>query len=397
MKTVKFLASMLLVASCICLTGCDKEEPTSDKVTTGEASEITGQSAVLAGKVNVDIKDYNSVQFGMMVSDNLQDMNNRKGEKVWSNTLIGSNYTVELDDLTGSTKYYYCAFVFLNETQYEFGAIKDFTTQEIAVAKNEGFSVSAGKQVRFSPGNLQYSRSTGTWSFAEHQYDMIGTDNVDGGDVQIDSNNGYYYKYGNTLADKIDLFGWSGSTGSAKWGISTSTDYSDYSGDFVDWGRNIGDGTTWYTLTYDEWDYLLEERPNANNLIGVARINLDSYGSKYANGLVLLPDDWTCPAGVAFKSGFASEYSVEAYADYQTFTLSDWQKLEAAGAVFLPASGYRYGSNVFYVQNYGRYWSATPFDSDYARCLLFFSYEAGTGTNIRYYGQAVRLVQDLIK
>ena len=292
MKTVKFLASMLLVASCICLTGCDKEEteaPTSNK-----------------------------------------------------------------------------------------------------------FSVSAGKQVRFSPGNLQYSRSTGTWSFAEHQYDMIGTDNVDGGDVQIDSDNGYYYKYGNTLADKIDLFGWSGSTGSAKWGISTSDDNSDYSGYFVDWGRNIGDGT-WYTLTNDEWDYLLDERPNANNLRGVACINLDSYGSKYANGLVLLPDDWNCPAGVAFKSGFASGYSVQAYADYQTFTLSDWQKLEAAGAVFLPASGTRYGSDVYYVQDYGGYWSATPNDSDYARVFYFLSYEARTSNDDRYVGQAVRLVQDLIK
>ena len=372
---------MLLVASCICLTGCDKEEPTSDKVTTGEASEITGQSAVLAGKVNVDIKDYTSVAFGMMVSDNWQDMNNREGEEVWGKTLIGSNYTVELDDLTGSTKYYYCAFVFLNETQYEFGAIKDFTTQEIAVAKNEGFSVSAGKQVRFSPGNLQYSRSTGTWSFADNQYDMIGDANVSG----------------SSLADKIDLFGWSGSTGSAKWGVSTSTDYSDYSGDFVDWGRNIGDGTTWYTLTYDEWDYLLAERPNANNLRGVARINLDSYGSKYANGLVLLPDDWNCPAGVAFKRGFASEYSVEAYADYQTFTLSEWQKLEAAGAVFLPASGARYGSNVYYVQNYGYCWSATPYDSDYAYVFYFYSGEAYTRNYSRYDGLAVRLVQDLIK
>lgn len=91
MKTLKFLAGMLLSASCICLTGCDREEPTSDKVTTGEATEITAGSAVLAGKVNVDIKDYTSVEFGMMVSDNLQDMNNRNGDKVWVKTLIGSN------------------------------------------------------------------------------------------------------------------------------------------------------------------------------------------------------------------------------------------------------------------------------------------------------------------
>ena len=388
MKTVKFLAGMLVVASCICLTGCDREEaeaptskPTSNKVTTGEAGEITGQSAVLAGTVNVDIKDYNSVQFGMMVSDNLQDMNNRKGEKVWGKTLIGSNYTVEIGGLTGSTKYYYCAFVFLNETQYEFGAIKDFTTREIAVVKNEGFSVSAGKQVRFSPGNLQYSRSTGTWSFAEHQYDMIGDANVSG----------------SALADKIDIFGWSGSTGSAKWGVSTSTDNSDYSGDFVDWGTNIGDGTTWYTLTIDEWYYLRYSRTNADNLVGVARINLNADGTKYANGLVLLPDNWTCPAGVTFKSGFADTYSVQAYADYQTFTVSDWQKLESAGAVFLPASGYRDGSDVYTVQNNGNYWSATPNGSDGAYCLYFSSNGADTGNDYRYYGPAVRLVQDLIK
>ena len=260
------------------------------------------------------------------------------------------------------------------------------------------FSVSATKQVRFSKGNLQYTQSTQTWAFAEHQYDMLGTDNVDGGTVQVDANYGYYYKNGNTLADKIDLFGWSGSTGSAKWGISTSQSNSDYSGDFVDWGTNIGDGKTWYTLTYDEWSYLRYTRANAENLVGVARINLNADGTKYVNGLILLPDSWTCPAGVTFKSGFADTYSVQAYADYQTFTLSDWQLLESAGAVFLPASGYRYGSNVGNVQSNGYYWFATPYGSDYAGGFLFYSYEAGTGNGWgRDNGQAVRLVQDLIK
>ena len=263
------------------------------------------------------------------------------------------------------------------------------------------FSVSATKQVRFSRGNLQYTQSTQTWSFAEHQYDMLGTDNVDGGTVQINSDYGYYYKDGNTLADKIDLFGWSGSTGSAKWGISTSQSNSDYSGDFVDWGTNtIGTDApnTWRTLTYDEWSYLRYTRTNADNLVGVARINLNADGTEYANGLVLLPDNWTCPAGVTFKSGFASKYSVQAYANYQTFTVSDWQKLEAAGAVFLPASGYRYGSNVYNVQYTGSSWSATPNDSDSANVFYFDSYGASTGNYwSRNYGRAVRLVQDLIK
>ncbi len=71
------------------------------------------------------------------------------------------------------------------------------------------FTVAAkGKQVVFSQGNLQctLSATDTTWSFAEYQTEMLGGDNISG----------------SSLADKIDLFGWSGSTGTAKWGISTS-------------------------------------------------------------------------------------------------------------------------------------------------------------------------------
>lgn len=242
------------------------------------------------------------------------------------------------------------------------------------------FSVSADKQVRFSRGNLQYTQSTQTWSFAEHQYDMIGDANVNG----------------SGLADITDLFGWSGSTATAKWGIGTSQSNSDYSGDFVDWGKNIGDGNTWYTLTNDEWYYLRWNRANANDLVGVARIALNADSTEYANGLILLPDTWTCPAGVTFKSGFSDTSSVQAYADYQTLTLADWQKLEAAGAVFLPASGGRYGSGVGGVQYDGSYWYATPSDSDLACGFYFGSYVASTSLNwYRLYGHSVRLVQDL--
>ena len=242
----------------------------------------------------------------------------------------------------------------------------------------DAFSVSATKQVRFSPGNLQYTRSTQTWSFADNQYDMIGEANISNG----------------TLADKIDLFGWSGSTATAKWGISTSQDAEDYSGDFVDWGTNtIGTDAPdiWRTLTNDEWSYLLSGRTNANNLIGVARINLNADGSRYANGIVFLPDYWICPAGITFKSGYSYDY-----VNYQIFTLSDWQKLEAAGAVFLPAFGYRGGSDVNRVQECAVYWSATVNFSDEAGCLYFdFGADAYPFYNSRDYGQAVRLVQDL--
>ena len=62
-----------------------------------------------------------------------------------------------------------------------------------ANAINGKFSVAADKQVYFSQGNLQYTQSTATWAFAEHQYDMIGKENM--------------LHNSSTLNDKIDLFG----------------------------------------------------------------------------------------------------------------------------------------------------------------------------------------------
>ena len=237
------------------------------------------------------------------------------------------------------------------------------------------FSVSADKQVTFSKGNLWYHPANNEWRFAENQTDYIG-----------DANSNCSSTYNGWL----DLFGWS--TSSTNFGVSTSTSSSDYSGSFVDWGTNkIGTDApnTWRTLTYDEWNYLLNVRNNASSLKGVAQVN-------GVNGLILLPDNWTCPTGVTFKSGFYSEWGVDYYAAYQTFTAAEWSKLESAGAVFLPAAGIRFGSNVYNVLDDGYCWSATGYDSYYAYGLFFESGRADMYYDIgRYNGQAVRLVKDL--
>ena len=121
---------------------------------------------------------------------------------------------------------------------------------------------------------------------------------------------------------------------------------------------------------------------------GVAQVN-------GVNGLILLPDNWVCPAGATFKSGFHSRYGVEYYAAYQTFTAAEWSKIESAGAVFLPAAGSRYGSSVHGVQDYGHYWSASKYNSYYAYYLDFYSDEADMLYSNRPYGRSVRLVKDL--
>lgn len=85
----------------------------------------------------------------------------------------------------------------------------------------------------------------------------------------------------------------------------------------------------------------------------------------------------------------------ENIADYQTFTLDQWSKLEEAGAVFLPASGGRNGSNVNRVQDCGDYWSATHNVMLGEGNLAILSNSAGTDYGYREYGRAVRLVKDV--
>ena len=321
------------------------EPPTSNKVVTGASENITQTSATLKGVVNVDIADYNSIEFGVMYDTLLAEVNNRSAQMVKGSVLMGKDFSINLDDLTENTKYYYCAYLLLNGMQYEFGAVKQFTTLSSSDKPNDPsipgsfvakpFSVSATQMVTFSPGNLQYHPANDEWRFAPSQLDYVGADNA----KISPSYNGW-----------IDLFG----RGTGNNPTNNSTDYEDYP-TFVDWGVNkIGNDApnTWRTLTDDEWEYIINERSNASNLIGVAQVN-------GVNGLILLPDNWICPSGVTFKSGFNAEtyYSPYAIEEYQTFNASDWAKLEASGAVFLPAAGGRFDDNINELHEAGGYWS----------------------------------------
>ena len=277
-------------------------------------------------------------------------------------------FTCNLNDLQVGTAYYVRAYA-VNQKGTAYGEQQSFMTKKAGI-----FSVSSSKKVIFSSGNLQYHPANNKWRFAENQTDYVG----DANDNISSTYNGW-----------LDLFGWS--TSATNFGVSTSWDNDDYSGSFVDWGGNkIGNDApnTWRTLTYDEWSYLRRKRPNYSELCGVAQVN-------GVNGLILLPDNWTCPAGVTFKSGFHSSGGWDYYAAYQTFTADQWSKLEAAGAVFLPAAGYRGSSTVSLVQYTGSYWSAPKDGSDDAGYLCIFSDRSGMYISDRYGGKSVRLVKDL--
>ena len=392
MKKLFYLFTILFA---VVFAACEgTEPPTSNKVETGASENITKTSATLKGAVNVDIATYNSVEFGVMYDTLLAEVNNRSAQMVKGSVLMGKDFSINLADLTENTKYYYCAYLLLNGMQYEFGAVKEFVTlasndtpdvpenpdtpeqPEDPSTPGSGsfvakpFSVSATKTVTFSPGNLQYHPANDEWRFAPSQLDYVGADNA----KISPSYNGW-----------IDLFGW----GTGNNPTNTSNYYKDYS-TFVDWGVNkIGNDApnTWRTLTGEEWEYLLWGRPNAEQLKGVARVNR-------VNGLILLPDSWTCPSGVTFKSGFNDDYGSYDYAAYQTFSSSEWTKLEASGAVFLPAAGYRGVYSVSQVQYDGRYWSASEGAVGYICYIGFYSNVDDVDGGNCFSGQSVRLVQD---
>ena len=74
-------------------------------------------------------------------------------------------------------------------------------------------------------------------------------------------------------------------------------------------------------------------------------------------------------------------------------TTNKWNKMQLAGAVFLPACGYRNGAEIGNVNTTGVYWTTTCKEQNNPQYLYFCSnYLSLTHANIPYYGQAVRLV-----
>ena len=234
-----------------------------------------------------------------------------------------------------------------------------------------------GDQVYFSQGNLQYQASTNTWRFAEHQYDYIGSDNSN---------------ISSTYSGWIDIFGW-GTSGFNHGANSNYYAYGSYQCNLYDqtgqaeWGYNpISNGgntaNQWRTLTQPEWNYVFNTRATTSG-IRYAKANVNN-----VNGVILLPDDWntnTYSLGNTNSSG--------ASFNSNTLSASEWSNLEQAGAVFLPAAGYRSGTSVNIVGSYGYYWSAS-YSNSYGAYSVYF-HDTGLYTSIssgRYYGQSVRLV-----
>lgn len=209
------------------------------------------------------------------------------------------------------------------------------------------FSIAADKQVYFSPGNLWYQASTSTFKFSEHQYDIVGKNDNEAAFAAFISDNPTSY------TGWTDLFEW-GSSGAGIAGI----EYPPYTrkfpnglqnalhvpamtGDYaeLDWGVHnaISNGGNqagqWRTLTWPEWNYLLNSRSGAPSKRAPARI-------EGIAGMIIFPDTWTpasMPSGITLN--YTNTNNSSDYYGTNTYTTLQWSQLEALGAVFLPATG----------------------------------------------------------
>ena len=341
-------------------------------VTTTAATDVESTTATVGGSITDDGGGTISA-YGISYSTT-DGFEGADGTVVEGTDLEEGEFTVSLTQLSGKTIYYVRAYA-ENEIGRVYGEQVSFTTlQEGIVNSKAKFTINAeGDQVYFSQGNLQYIGSAATpyWKFADHQWDYLGTTTGQGSD--------------NQNVDR-DLFGW----GTSGWSsganaylpYSTSTSYSDYypggaytnslTGDYAnaDWGVYndiMAGGTTinagtYRTLTNAEWSYVIN-----NHTKGWSTVN-------GVRGFVLRP------YGVA--EAIASSYDAAA-----------WAVEEAAGSVFLPAAGLRYGTSVYDAGSGGYYWSSTCNGSYVAYGMGFNSGNVGTGDDdLRGCGHSVRLV-----
>lgn len=245
------------------------------------------------------------------------------------------------------------------------------------------FSVSTTQKVQFSPGNLQYDVSTSNWCFAEEQYGRVGENNIN-------------------FNSWIDLFGWgtSGHNNYEPYMYSTQKSYyysESISNTKYDWGiknsiknGNINDKVgTWRTPTNAEWNYLFNIRENASSLFGMACIS-------EVNGIIILPDNWELPAGIIFTSGVSVDSS-SSYETVNNYTIEQWNILEAAGAIFLPTSGYRDSKSLVNMDIIGFYWSSTIHtQGQYGYCVVISASNINVnGACPIHRGLSVRLIKDL--
>ena len=286
---------------------------------------------------------------------------------------------------------------------------------DIPGAINGKFSVSDDKQVYFSQGNL-YAKNdnsgTWIWGFYDKQYKFHSES------MTVISSSG-----GNRAAaaedTEIDLFTWGYDKTSANASYSLNpvntagiTGHNSDGENFSsaeDWGSIAGlpsapYGGGWRTLTKAECEWLLgpysSQTPGTNcrkssTVNGAANARYLKCKVDNSYGLMIFPDTFNWPAAVsAPQKSFINNRDLT-WDKVPDYTVSQFEALEVAGVVFLPAAGYRSSTSVNNVGKYGTYWSSTSKSSTNAYYLTFYSSVYSASNSGRFIAKSVRLVTDV--
>ena len=297
-------------------------------VTTGDAKDITYKSATLFGEVNVEISDYDEIEWGVMYSTDKAELESHLGTKVLAEGALQEDmYSVSVAGLEAETKYYYCAFVFLNEKQYKYGSVKSFTTLE----KPTGHGTLNGHEwVDLGlPSGLKWATCNVGASQPEEYGDYFAWGEVepknyyDWSTYKWCNGDNYTYTYTQTKYCTNSDYGYNGFT-DYKTTLELSDDAANYN-----WGGG------WRMPTYEEQD----ELRNNCSWEWITQNGVDGYTVTGPNG----------------------------------------------NSIFLPAAGHRYDSSLYEVGSYGYCWSSSLY-AGYPNCacgLCFYWY----GVDRDYYGR----------
>ena len=159
------------------------------------------------------------------------------------------------------------------------------------------------------------------------------------------------------------------------WEFNTNQ-YTSTPADLFPWSTAVSTTVSgWNLLSSAEWAYLLDT--TSRSAIRFVKACVNS-----VNGLIIFPDNYRHPIDQVLVNVNDKGTNF----DVNTFTTSQWESMEAAGAIFLPA-----------VQNgggQGHYWSSTEGTSGNAKRLYFSASELTTAVEeAKTNGCSVRLVQ----
>ena len=198
------------------------------------------------------------------------------------------------------------------------------------------FSVSSTLKVNFSKANLVYNN--GSWQYQTNQYTTFTNSSSASEYLHMSAANG--------SVPLVDNNGYGSATG------------------FYDWGKFINPSnaaTPWFTLSAEQWDYLLNDRPVTYQRYAHATVG-------GATGLLLFPDTFTWPDASITPDN--------------NYTADEWSKLERAGCVFLRGNGYQnLGNGQITGNGEGYYWT-----SDYTGGTQTNSYIHFTNSDITITG-----------